>query len=162
METNMITEHFSMEEMTHSSTLDEFNKKHGWDFKNYPLPDEVDNLKHLCTNLEVLRALMKCPLTISSGFRSPLVNRLVGGSKRSLHIHGLAADVILPHDKMLEFAVRAMNMEYTCEVYLSYKTNRNHCGCWVHIGMETEKLDRCRVGVDINGKVFACIHYKQL
>lgn len=162
MKTNMITEHFSLEEMTHSSTLDEYNKKHGTSFKNDPLPDEFDNLKNLCTHLEALRHALGCPLKISSGFRSPLVNKLVGGSPTSLHKHGLAADVIIPFDKMIEFAYRAMNMDVTYEVYLSYKSNRNQGSSWVHIGLETEKLDRCRVGVDINGKVYACIHYKQL
>lgn len=162
MKTNMITEHFSMEEMTHSSTLDEYNKKYGSNYKNDPSPKEREALHHLCMQLENLRLLMGCPLKISSGFRSPLVNMLVGGSSTSLHKYGLAADVILPHDKMIEFAVRAMNMEYTWEVYLSYKTNRKQGSCWVHIGFGTEKRDKCRVGADINGKVYACIHNKQL
>lgn len=157
-----ITEHFSMEEMTHSSTLDEYNGKHGTDKNNVPSVQERVALKHLCTQLEELREKMGCPLRISSGFRSPFLNKMVGGSATSLHKYGLAADVILPHDKMLEFAVQAMNMRFTREVYLSYKPHGTSCSSWVHLGVSMFSEGECRVGVDINGKAYYCIHNKQL
>ena len=162
METYMITEHFSMEEMTHSTTLDEYNRKHGTDLKNDPLDIDRVRLHHLCYQLEELRGMMECPLKISSGFRSPFLNKLVGGSATSLHKYGLAADVILPHDKMLEFAVQAMNLTFTQEVYLCYKPHGMLCSSWVHLGVSMDEVKKCRVGVDINGKAYYCIHNKQL
>lgn len=162
MKTNMITEHFSMEEMTHSSTLDEYNGKHGTNHINVPTLAERDALHHLCMQLENLRLLVGCPLRISSGFRSSFLNKLVGGSDTSLHKFGLAADVMLPHDKMLEFVVHAMNLAFTREVYLSYNPHGMVCSSWVHLGVSKVEKKECRVGVDINGKPYYCIHKKQL
>lgn len=154
-----ITEHFTLNEMTRSAALEEFNKSHNTNHDNIPTTVEIEaNLHHLCMQLEWLRAIIGCPLTISSGYRSKYVNDLVGGSKTSLHKKGLAADVIIPLNKIPQFVTEAMNMPYTKEVFISHKTGTR--STWVHLGVSTETQDNCRVGIDVNGKVSACVHFK--
>ena len=48
----------------------------------------------LCTMvLQPTREIYGAPIIVTSGFRSPKVNRAVGGSKTSAHPEGRAADV---------------------------------------------------------------------
>ena len=46
--------------------------------------------------LERVRALLGKPVLVSSGYRSPLVNRAVGGAASSAHMLGCAADFSSP------------------------------------------------------------------
>ncbi|EJT83616.1 peptidase M15A [Pseudomonas putida S11] len=46
----------------------------------------------LCNALEQVRALFGAPVIVSSGYRSPAVNRRIGGTLTSKHLQGLAAD----------------------------------------------------------------------
>ena len=51
-------------------------------------------LAQLCEDvLEPLRAHLKSPIIITSGFRSPSHNAKIGGAKNSLHTTGMAADI---------------------------------------------------------------------
>lgn len=64
----------------------------------------------LVAALERFRALVGKPLSISSGYRTPQWNRSVGGSPRSQHLLGRAADIPLAvsdRDRILVFAVHA-------------------------------------------------------
>ena len=56
--------------------------------------DSID--LELVKELQVLRDFMGCPLRINSGIRCDRHNAAVGGSKRSQHLLGLAADVRIP------------------------------------------------------------------
>lgn len=87
----MLSEHFSLDEMTYSRVAVE----NGLD--NTPSPAARLNLQYLVTHLlEPLRALYGKPIAILSGFRNETVNRLVGGVSRSQHQTGEAADCYTP------------------------------------------------------------------
>jgi hypothetical protein len=45
--------------------------------------------------LEPIRALVKAPIQITSGYRCPDLNKRVGGSETSQHIQGEAADFVV-------------------------------------------------------------------
>lgn len=47
----------------------------------------------VCKALEVIRAHIQQPIRVTSGWRSPEHNALVGGVRNSDHIRGLAADI---------------------------------------------------------------------
>jgi hypothetical protein len=159
MEQKKITEHFTLNEMTQSSALLAYNKKHKTNYENLPTRTGIDmNLHHLCMQLETIRAWMNVPLKISSGYRSKLVNELVGGSPTSLHCQGLAADVVLPLDKICLFVDLAMGMDFTKEVLISHNTQSG--STWVHYGCSSTLKDQCRVGIDVNGKILSCVHNK--
>jgi hypothetical protein len=59
---------------------------------NRPPIRVLRNLVRLARGLDRIRRLLGHRLEISSGYRSPVVNRHVGGSPRSRHQSGLAAD----------------------------------------------------------------------
>ena len=83
--------HFNLSEFFRSSTA----AKNG--IKNEPSSDEtatiVRNINLLVDNvLDPVRDMVNTPIIITSGYRCPQVNRLVGGVDNSQHMSGCAAD----------------------------------------------------------------------
>jgi zinc D-Ala-D-Ala carboxypeptidase len=67
---------------------------------NVPGDEEWRNLQALAARvLEPARAALG-PLTITSGYRAPDLNKAIGGARGSQHMTGEAADLI-PHDRSL-------------------------------------------------------------
>ena len=60
---------------------------------NIPTHEAIANLKRVCVWLEVLRARAGGPIRINSGYRSPQLNRKIGGVKNSNHLTGCAVDI---------------------------------------------------------------------
>src|SRR5687767_1536585 len=81
-----LTEHFSLEEFTHSS------KAMSMGVANTPTPEHMANLEHLAKRMEEVRALFNKRIEITSGYRNPQVNAAVGGVPTSAHALGHAAD----------------------------------------------------------------------
>ena len=83
-----LTKHFTLEEFTRSSTA----KARGID---NTVPEKlIPALRNLCvTVLEPLREQAKEPVKISSGYRCPELNRVVGGKNTSQHMKGEACDI---------------------------------------------------------------------
>lgn len=80
--------HFSIEEFTKSATAEKLK------IDNTPSPAVKDNLEFLCYRvLDRIREAYNRPIYISSGYRSPELNRAVGGASTSQHVSGLAADI---------------------------------------------------------------------
>lgn len=77
--------------MTKNFSLEEFRSKDGADFPEWVLP----NIRELAQNLQVLRDNVQAPIVINSGYRSPQHNKRVGGSPRSQHMQGRAADIVV-------------------------------------------------------------------
>ena len=76
VETMMLTKNFSTREL------------------GGPFPEELaPNAVALAMALEKIRAQIKEPLFVTSGYRDPERNRRVGGVKSSAHVKALAADV---------------------------------------------------------------------
>jgi uncharacterized protein YcbK (DUF882 family) len=83
-----LSEHFSYAELTKSTTA----ARKG--ISNAPSKEHAANLVTLCNEvLEPLRKLYGRPIRISSGYRSPALNKLVGGSLASHHCIGMAVDI---------------------------------------------------------------------
>jgi uncharacterized protein YcbK (DUF882 family) len=53
------------------------------------------NIKKLAAELQHLRDINERPITINSGYRSPELNKKVGGSSNSYHMKGMAADITM-------------------------------------------------------------------
>jgi hypothetical protein len=81
-------EYFKLDEFTKSQTAEKFN------IDNTPNEYVVNNLNKLVTNiLDPLRKTLGSPIKITSGYRSYLLNKMVGGVKNSQHMSGKAADI---------------------------------------------------------------------
>jgi zinc D-Ala-D-Ala carboxypeptidase len=77
---NMLSENFSLEELTRSQTA--FRRK----IDNVPSKESIANLKALCENiLEPVRAHFKKSVHVSSGYRSPALCEAIGSSAKSQH-----------------------------------------------------------------------------
>ena len=85
-----LTPNFNLNEFTSSNIGERVG------VKNTPSIRQIGNLTYLAEQLEKIRSLLRKPITISSGFRNPELNRLVGGSETSAHLEGLAADFTCP------------------------------------------------------------------
>lgn len=86
-----LTKHFTLQELTDS----EIAARHGID--NIPSsPLILTNLKTLAEGLESVRSLLGRPVIINSGYRSIMVNNLLGSKPTSQHTKGLAADFVCP------------------------------------------------------------------
>jgi hypothetical protein len=82
----MLSPHFSLAELTASDTAARLG------IDNTPPPDVLETLRHTCAGLEAVRVLLGVPLHISSGYRSPALNKQVGGQANSQHCKGEAVD----------------------------------------------------------------------
>jgi zinc D-Ala-D-Ala carboxypeptidase len=83
-----MAKYFTMAEMCDSTTAKKNN------IKNEPSESQKRNLQYLMDNvLDKVRELWKAPITVSSGFRCPELNKLVKGSPTSQHMRGEAADI---------------------------------------------------------------------
>ncbi len=82
---------FTLEEMTVSQTA----ARIGLD--NKPTGKTLENLRKTANLMvEVRKLLGDKPVIVSSGYRSPALNKVVGGSNSSAHTLGWAVDFICP------------------------------------------------------------------
>ena len=81
-----LTEHFSFDELTTTGVAGmlALNHVHANKF--------LKQLKYTAEALEECRAIIGEGLTVSSGYRTPELNKVVGGSVTSKHTQGLCAD----------------------------------------------------------------------
>jgi len=83
-----LTEHFTLEELTHTDHRE---------FDNTPNEQEKANLIRLAEMLEqVKNVLGNKPIMVNSAFRSKQVNDAVGSKDTSQHRIGCAADIRVP------------------------------------------------------------------
>jgi hypothetical protein len=120
----MLSKHFSLAELTRTSAP----------YENYPQVRERIALKQLVDNvLQPLRELYAKPITITSGFRSPVVNKHVGGAVGSQHLRGEAADITggsREANKILFDLIRANYIVDQCIDEYDYK--------WIHVSYKTQ------------------------
>lgn len=120
-----LTQHFSLEELSHSDYAD----AHG--IKNYPGQQAQQNLMMLCVLiLEPLRMSLGQPIRINSGYRCKEVNLGVGGVSTSHHLLGLAADIHFENETQLNAMVRALRNNKNLDLAL---IERSKSSRWLHV-----------------------------
>lgn len=119
-----LTLHFTLDELTDSQVA----ARTGLD--NRPPADARANLVRLATTLEHVRAILGCPVIISSGYRCPALNTAIGGSTTSAHLRGLAADFTVPmYGPPLKIA------RVLAASDLPFDQLIQEGGHWVHLGL---------------------------
>ena len=87
----LLSEHFKLSEMLASETAEE---RH---IPNTPRKDHIMAMQNLAVRcLEPTRQHFGLPIQITSGFRSPDLNKAVKGATNSQHLEGEAADITIP------------------------------------------------------------------
>ena len=83
MENTRLSNHFTLAEFINANKYPD----------NKPTMQHVANMAYGCRMLLEPARLLVGPILITSGFRNPRVNALVGGVKNSQHLLGQAADI---------------------------------------------------------------------
>ena len=118
-----LSPNFTLDELTASQTA----ARKGLD--NTPNATEVANLVRVAALLEEVRALVKKPILVNSGFRSKAVNDAVGSKDTSQHRIGCAADIRVPSmtpKQVVEACIKA-NIPYDQII--------EEFGSWTHISV---------------------------
>lgn len=121
-----LTDHFTLGELTHSQTADRLG------LDNTPPVAIIKNLTATAHVLEMIRALVQCPIIVSSGYRSPKLNKAVGSKPTSQHLTGCAADITAPalgSPQVLMAAIIKSRIPYD-QCILEFASKG---GGWVHI-----------------------------
>lgn len=83
-----LSEHLDLSEVIRSESA----KRNG--ISNMPTPLHIENFKLLAEKVfEPIRNNFRCPIHISSGYRSAELNKCIGGSATSQHCSGEAIDI---------------------------------------------------------------------
>ena len=125
-----LSEHFKLGEMTKSSSHPEVY--------NIPSHEAIANLKRVCGWLEVLRERSGGPVRINSSYRSPQLNKKIGGVPTSNHLTGCAADIRVANmEQLIRYA--AMLLDYADESHQDFDElliERNRYGAiWLHFAV---------------------------
>ena len=124
-----LSEHFTLGEMTTSNHKEVYN---------IPSHEAIANLKRLCGWLEVLRKRAGTPIRINSGYRSPQLNRKIGGAPTSNHLTGCACDIrVAGMEQAIRYATILLNYsQESNQDFDELLIERNRFGAiWVHFAV---------------------------
>ena len=157
-----LSPHFTLGELTKTS-----HKVY-----NIPSHEAIENLKRLCTWLEALRERYNgirnaCisssaitnhaehPIVINSGYRSPQLNRKVGGAANSNHLTGCAVDIrVSGMEQLIQYA--AILIQYANETHQDFdelllekrsasplgSSKNSHGAIWLHFAVRPKENRR--------------------
>jgi zinc D-Ala-D-Ala carboxypeptidase len=111
-----LSSHFKLEEFLRSQTAERMG------IENDPNQEEIENMKSLCVNLlEKIRLGVRKKIKhdalviITSGYRSPKLNKAIGGSETSQHMSGQASDFYITNVSLFDtfkYIVGEDNLEF--------------------------------------------------
>ena len=102
--------YFSFTEMVLTSSTAQENNLPDW--------DDINRLLELCRwILDPVREMYGKPIVVTSGFRAPFLNRLVGGVTTSQHMQGLAADLRCDDPKALFDLIAESDLPFDQLIY---------------------------------------------
>ena len=137
--------YFTIAELCASDTA----KKYGID--NTPTDEARYNLQQLINNvLDPARRRLGKAIYVSSGYRSPELNRKVGGVSNSQHQYGLAAD-ITARDMNKLFAILVSLGNFDQLIWEHPKSSK-----WIHVSYNPAGANRAQI-LDYNGKQYTNI-----
>lgn len=145
----MISKHISIKESVRSITAERLG------LHNFPDNDTLINMQLIANRVfEPLREWVGGPIKINSFYRSPDLNKAIGGSKKSQHCKGQAIDL----DDTYGNATNAEMFNYIKDTLsfdqLIWEFGDDSNPDWVHVSYISEEENRKRVmrAEKVNGK----------
>ena len=144
-----ISKHISYKEGVYSRTATRLG------IKNNPNAEQMENMIAIAEEVfEPLRAYVGGPIKINSFFRSPELNKAIGGSGKSQHCHGQAIDLDdtfgrCTNAEMFEFIKNNLDFDQIIWEF-GDETNPD----WVHVSYVSpeQNRNRCLQAYKENGK----------
>ena len=137
----ILSRHFNLDEFTASQEATRHN------IDNTPSEKVVENLRMLATLLEQVRELLgNNSIRISSGYRCLTLNRRIGSSDTSAHVHGYAADFTCQAfgtPIQVTKKIAESNLKFD---QLIYEQN------WIHISCDPKNRRQLLTARFVNGK----------
>jgi|TARA_R100001224_G_scaffold100481_1_gene71667 zinc D-Ala-D-Ala carboxypeptidase len=145
----MISKHISDKEGVYSRTALRL------DIDNTPTKEHKQNMVKLAEEVfEPLRAYVGGPIKINSFYRSPKLNKAIGGSTKSQHCNGQAIDIDdtfgrCTNAEMFEFIKKHLDFD---QIIWEFGDNKNPN--WVHVSYVSpqENRNRCLKAYKENNK----------
>ncbi len=135
----MISGHISYKEAVYSRTAIRLN------INNEPNDQQMDNMSLVAEEVfEPLRMWVGGPIKINSFFRSPELNKAIGGSTKSQHCHGQAIDLDdtfgrATNAEMYEFIRKYLDFDQ-----MIWEFGDDDNPSWVHVSYVSEDKNRNR------------------
>lgn len=150
--------YFSIEELTYSATAEKLN------IDNTPTSTEVrNNLLELISVLDGIREgwTVLCEknnwgtasVIVNSGYRSNVLNKVIGGSSTSAHSIGAAADIVPKNKRNKEFYEFLDTYLLVNDIMFDQLINEkpiNGIPSWVHLGLKNRKGEQRKMVFTLN------------
>ena len=123
-----LSKNFSLAELTKSQTAERMG------LNNSPNEDQTENLRLLCGRvLQPIQDHFDNVVSISSGFRDPILSQKIGSSIKSQHCKGQAADLEIfgtPNNEVSDWIKENLMFD---QLILEYYTPGEPNSGWVHV-----------------------------
>ena len=145
----MISKHISYKEGVYSITA----TRRGID--NTPNDEQLTNMELVAEEVFApLRTYVGGPIKINSFFRSPELNKAIGGSGKSQHCHGQAMDIDDTFGRMTNAEMYHWIKEHLDFDQMIWEFGDDDNPAWVHVSYVSaeENRNRCLKAYKDNGK----------
>ena len=135
----MISNHISYREGVYSTTA----KRLG--LNNTPNDEQLNNMELIAHEVfEPLRAYVGGPIKINSFFRSPKLNKAIGGSSKSQHCKGQAMDIDDTYGRMTNAEMYHFIKEHLDFDQIIWEFGDDDNPDWVHVSYVSAEDNRGR------------------
>jgi len=135
----MISKHISDKEGVYSRTATRL------DIDNTPTKEHKENMIKLAEEIfEPLRAYVGGPIKINSFYRSPKLNKAIGGSTKSQHCHGQAIDIDDTFGRMTNAEMYDFIKEHLDFDQIIWEFGNDNNPDWVHVSYVSPEQNRNR------------------
>ena len=145
----MISKHISYKEGVYSRTA----TRRG--INNTPNDEQLANMELVAEEIfEPLRKWVGGPIKINSFFRSPELNKAIGGSEKSQHCHGQAIDIDDTYGHLTNAEMYHWIKDNLDFDQMIWEFGNDDNPAWVHISYVSpeENRNRCLKAYKENGK----------
>jgi hypothetical protein len=144
-----ISKHISYKEGVYSRTATRLG------IKNNPNAEQMENMITIAKEVfDPLRAYVGGPIKINSFFRSPELNKAIGGSTKSQHCHGQAIDLDDTFGRCTNAEMFGFIKKYLDFDQIIWEFGNDENPDWVHVSYVSpnQNRKRCLQAYKENGK----------